>query len=125
MKRDIQELIVNALRGAFRNYPVEVRPSPEDERMLWVMVFNVPESEARAVKHFVYDLEETALRDVGVILLPMPKSPAVTREFYSEFAPADGLDTARALLKKAVREWYAPGVSVAAHCANDELALAA
>jgi len=77
--------IVAAMNVRFPLFPVSVQESPEDDKSLWLCVFAVPAGEVRAVKNYIYALQQELFPDGTTILLPMVKNAKITEEHYPEF----------------------------------------
>ena len=57
----------------------------EDEGMIGVRVFDVPNNHREAVETRIYEFEDQYLSNVNCNLIPLVKSPATTAEFYAEY----------------------------------------
>lgn len=106
MNTEVERMIINALHDAFPSFPVTVQQSPEDARLLWVMVFSVPDDKVREVKDLIYDFEEQKLSGAGVVLLPMVKNLETTRQHYPEHAPAQ--PTGTGMQERYILAWSKP-----------------
>ena len=102
---EIKALVAESIGGAFGGYPVVLQESPEDSTSLWVQVFAVPADTAEVVTDAILDLQGEVFAVSDVILLPMVKNLAVTREHYPQYAPRDPAATAARLGLR-----YAPAV---------------
>lgn len=54
----------------------------EDERMVGVRVFNVPNDCREIIETKIYEFEDQYLSNTNYGLVPLIKSPTVTAEFY-------------------------------------------
>lgn len=79
--------IQDRLRDRFPEYPVDVRTSPDDEHLLCVRVFAVPDDAVESVEDLIFDLQEEILDSAEFILLPMVKDLATTHQYYPQHAP--------------------------------------
>lgn len=86
---EMKELVSARVRAAFGELPVAVQESPEDSTTLWVQVFAVPAEKVKEVRQFILAMQDELLAVSDVILLPMVKNLAVTREHYPQHAPRD------------------------------------
>lgn len=82
------------LQSSFPDFPSEIRVSPEDNRTLWVMVFDVPDNQVRAVKDFIHAMGDQMPECKDTILLPMVKDINTTMEHYPEHCHGKATDTA-------------------------------
>lgn len=133
MNKDIEALIVNALHNEFSGLPVRIEESPEDDRILCVMVFSVPDDKLRAVRNAIYALKKSKLPESDITLLPMVKDIETTVEYYPEYAlpmPAKSSSLADLVFdcvtfSRDDESWKSPKRYYPATCANTEYALAA
>ena len=72
------------VKNRFPEYPVRIDTIPGDSNCLGVLVFNVPQELEREVVDYIQELQERVADYYGLELLPMVKSPSVTKEFYPE-----------------------------------------
>lgn len=119
-----------------RPFIVEVGPSAEDDQLFCVRVFGIPEALHSAVEDAIITLADELFPAGEAALLPMPKTAAVTEEYYPEQYAAlleqaqEREDTAVVFVHRMEPVWVdpltqrslRPGVTEAA---NTELALAA
>jgi len=134
MNRELEAKIICALREHFPNLPVQVEESPEDDLILCVSVFSVPDHMSRIVKKFIHALSRNELAGYDVILLPMVFDIQTTNEHYSQYLSIAGVnkESCEAFLFKAIRcEGDMPIWAAVDRClpamtaANTEYALAA
>lgn len=90
----IANMIENAIRYKYPQYPVKVQESPEDSESFWVQVYSVPIELVKEIKIFIFDLNDTIFDNFS--LLPMVKNIETTREHYPQFLTEE--------LKMAVKE---------------------
>ena len=112
---EVKILVLEGISAAFGEFPVVVRVSPEDSTTLWVQVFAVPTEKVKAVRQFVLGMQEGVLAVSDVILLPMVKNLAVTREHYPQYLPRDPLamiEMVGRLLDRWTERRYAIGTRV-------------
>ncbi|MFW5803039.1 MAG: hypothetical protein ACOCWJ_03890 [Verrucomicrobiota bacterium] len=78
----IESKIRQLLEG--KPYLVRVSPSAEDPSLLCVRVFGVTKADMDNLKEQIFDLSDTLFPKEEKTLLPMLKTPKVTREHYPE-----------------------------------------
>lgn len=136
MNEKIFKTITNALASSYGEYPVSIQVSPEDDRLIWVMVFSVPDEMVQTIRDFIYDIEEQYLIGAGIMLLPMVKDITTTCDHYPEYALSSVEESISfsSLVFGRVRthcddqSWKSPNEyrpTTCAKCANNEYALAA
>lgn len=78
----IESKIRRLLEG--KPYLVRISPSAEDPSLLCVRVFGVAKADMDDLKEQIFDFSDTLFPNGEKTLLPMLKTPKVTREHYPE-----------------------------------------
>ena len=84
-KDEIKSQIIAKVKATFPMYPVDVQTSPEDDESLWVQVFCVPADQVLKLEDEIFNIQDALAPAGEIILLPMVKDMAITRQYYPEY----------------------------------------
>lgn len=82
--KEVAAAVLRAIAGTTPAALVEVGHSAEDDGLLCVRIFGVPEAIHAALGDTIVALSDVLFPDGRTALLPMPKTAAVTQEYYPE-----------------------------------------
>jgi len=82
----IIETFEKALQDAI-NYPVEVKPSHDEEEYLCAFVYAVEKDDMTQVRELIFKIEDEVLAGTQYICMPMVKSLEVTSQHYPSKLP--------------------------------------
>lgn len=90
-KDEIKRQIVAKVKETFSMYPVDVQTSPEDDESLWVQVFCVPADQVLKLEDEIFNIQDALAPAGEILLLPMVKDMAITRQYYAEYLPKESV----------------------------------
>lgn len=68
----------------FRNYQVEINPTPDDSMFYEAVVYGVEEDQVDQVTHFIHELDYQVFRPAGSLLIPMVVDAEDTKNYYPD-----------------------------------------
>ena len=88
-KDEIKRQIIAKVKATFPMYPIDVQTSPEDDESLWVQVFCVPADQVLKLEDEIFNIQDALAPAGEILLLPMVKDMAITRQYYPEYLPKE------------------------------------